>query len=336
MPKRTRVELAEVAAWPNLVTAFWRAARGKRHRPEVRRFEADLDGQLSYLQQGILGGTLELGDFHTFEIHDPKKRTIHAPAFRERVLHHALMALIGPRLDRSLVPESFACRVGKGTHAAIAHAHRQALQYPWSLAVDIRAYFASIDHSVLNRILARRLKGEGVLRLCRRIIASHGAGSGQGLPIGALTSQTFANLYLGSADRQLKTDARVLGQVRYMDDIVWWTKGRRDAKAVLEEVECHLREDLKLELKSPWRLQRSDRGVSFCGIRIFPDELRLSRRRRRRYRRARAQWESAFEAGVIDATTLQAGYSSALAITQGADAAAWRRRELARTPAPDV
>ena len=122
--RRSRATLTEVADLGNLARAFWLAARGKRTRPEVLAFTADLDRHLADLARDLLSGTVPVGDLRSFQIRDPKPRTIHAPCFRERVLHHALIAQIGPPLDRTLVDDTYACRPGKGTLAAVLRAQR--------------------------------------------------------------------------------------------------------------------------------------------------------------------------------------------------------------------
>jgi hypothetical protein len=175
-----------------------------------------------------------------------------------------------------------------------------------------------------------------VLHLIDRIIDSYETTPGRGLPIGALTSQHFANVYLAPLDRHLLEELRVPGLVRYMDDVVVWHHDRLSLRRVLEAVHLFTCERLKLEIKPNWQLQRSSRGLSLCGFRIHPARLGLSARRRRRYRRARAKWESAHRSGQIGAGALQAGYASALAISHGADAVAWRRRELEIRPPLDA
>jgi len=336
MPRRTIVGLEEVADLENLALAFWRAAKGKRNRPEVHAFEARLASELEALRTQILDLSVPVGRLRAFEIRDPKRRTIHAPCFRERVLHHALMAKIGPILDRALVDDTFACRDGKGSLAAVLRAQEHARRFPWYVQVDMRSFFASIDHEVLKRILRRRIKGAGTLALCDKIIDSYEAAPGHGLPIGALSSQHFANTYLSDLDRYLLEDLCAAAMVRYMDDVVWWVHEKADGLAGLKAVESFVRERLRLELKPERPIQRSLRGLSFCGFRIYPGALLVSRRRRRRYVRARQKWETAHALGVIDSRGLQAGYASALAITAHADAAAWRRKELRRHPAVDV
>jgi len=330
--KRSPVGLDAVADWHNLAAAFHRAARGKRSRPEVQRFAANLERELARLCREILAGTVAVGRGRRFRIHDPKPRLIHAPCFRERVLHHALMANVGPVLDRTLVDDTYACRVGKGALAVVQRAQHHARRWSWWAKIDIRAYFANIDHRILKDLLARRFKAPSLLRLMDRIIDAGADTPGKGLPIGALTSQQFANFYLAGLDRHLLEYCHVRGYVRYMDDIVWWGESRAAVRAALAEARIYATEHLALEVKEPTQIGRSAQGLSFCGYRILPGCLRLSRRRKDRYSACRRHWEDAYAAGLIDARTLQAGYAGARAITLHADAIAWRREQLRRVP----
>ncbi|WP_298364790.1 RNA-directed DNA polymerase [Azospirillum sp.] len=334
--KRSAVGLAEVADWHNLAAAVRRAARGKGRRDEVRCFQAALPNELAQLRADILDGSVMVGRTRAFQIRDPKPRIIHAPVFRERVLHHALIAEMGPVLDRGLIDDSFACRVGKGALAAVRRAQRHAERFPCYAQIDIRACFASIDHAVLRRLLARRFKDAALLALVGRIIDAHHAAPGKGLPIGALTSQHFANYYLNGLDRLLLERCRVRGMVRYMDDLVWWGDDRTAVRRALTEARAYALGELGLTVKDTARVGRSRDGLTLCGYRILPGRLLLSRRRKRRYAVARRHWEAAFAAGRIDANGLQAGYAAVLAITAHADAAAWRREQLRRHPLADA
>lgn len=330
--KRSPVTLADVADWQNLHAAFWQASRGKAARTDVAAFRADLERRLASLRRDILDGSLRLGETRTFRIHDPKPRLIHAPAFRERVLHHALMAHVGPVLDRALVDDTYACRVGKGALAAARRCQHHARRFPWYAKIDIRAYFASIDHVTLLAMLHRKFKDRPLLELIARIVDAHHDRPGKGLPIGALTSQHFANFYLSGLDRLLLERCRVGGMVRYMDDVVWWADSREAVREALGIAGRFVREDLLLDIKQPVQIGRSAAGLVFCGYRVLPGALLLSRRRKRRYAACRRKWERSFAAGQIDAAGLQAGYASALGITAHADAAAWRREQLRRQP----
>lgn len=335
MGRRSTVRLEDVAALDNLAAAFWRAARGKRRRPDVAAFAARLDAELAALQAEILAGRVPVGTMRVFRIRDPKPRTIHAPCFRERVLHHALMAHVGPVLERSLVADTFACRPGRGTLAAVRRAQELSRRHPVVAKLDVRAYFASIDHGVLLSLLRRRIQGAGVLGLLQRIVHSHQAAPGRGLPIGALTSQHLANLYLAGVDRRV-LDGHGLGLVRYMDDVLVWGPDFETVRRVVGEVVGYAAEVLRLEIKPGWQPVRVGRGVPLCGFRVYPDRLLLTPRRQRRYRQARRRWEAAYGLGLIDARTLQAGYAAARAVTAHADAAEWRRSDLERREPPDA
>jgi RNA-directed DNA polymerase len=278
---------------------------------------------------------VRVGQGHRFEIHDPKPRAIFAPCFRERVLHHALMNRIGPVLDRALINDSYACRAGKGTLAATARVHEHVRRFPWYAKMDVRAYFASIRHSILMERIRRRIKGDDVLALVGRIVAAHGEGSGQGLPIGALTSQCLANYYLDPLDRFLLEASATRGYVRYMDDFVFWTETRQDATRLVREAGEFLERTLALTAKASVQINRSARGITVCGYRILPGSIRLGRRRKRRYLESRRRCEAAYQAGTIDAAQLQRAHDAALAITAHAETRAWFRARALETSGVD-
>jgi RNA-directed DNA polymerase len=329
--KRSPVSLSDVADWVNLSAAFHRAARGKRTRGDVMAFAANLESELALLREQTLAGAVNVGEFQSFRIRDPKPRLIQAPAFRERVLHHALMAHIGPVIDRTLVFDCYACRDGKGPVAAVKRAQAHARRFSWFCQIDVRSYFASIDHEVLMRALRRRFKNRGLLALMERIVTSAPAAPGRGLPIGALTSQYCANLYLNGLDRLILEQAGARGYVRYMDDLVWWGPSRFAVREILAKARSYAEAELKLEVKTPVRVGQSAHGLCFCGYRILPDRLLLTRRRKQRYAACRRRGELAYARSLISARELQSHYASAYGMTAHADAAVWRREQLARS-----
>jgi hypothetical protein len=330
--RRSALDLETIADWRNLVRAFNSASRGKAERREVIVFAANLDRELAVMRSQLLGGDVTPGAMSSFWIRDPKLRLIHAPCFRDRVLHHALMSLAGPELESALIHDTYACRVGKGTLAAVRRCQHHARRFPTFTKIDIRRFFPNIDHGVLNALLERRFKNKRLLRILAGVIEAHSVAPGKGLPIGALTSQHFANFYLASLDRFILEGRRARGYVRYMDDSVWWDETPVEARATLDAARGFARERLLLEFKPPTMIGRSRDGLMFCGLRVLPGALRLSRRRRHRYASRRRFWEAAFCRGDIDAPALQRGYDSALAITAHADAASWRREQLRRRP----
>jgi RNA-directed DNA polymerase len=330
--KRTRIQLYDIAAYDNLLLATWKAARGKRARPDVAHFTAHLDSRLRQLAEDILQDKVPYGRYRQFYIHDPKLRLIHAACFADRVLHHAIMNHAEPVFERTLVPTTYACRPDKGVHKAVAQVQKNLQRFPWFVKVDIDGYFPSIDHARLFELLERRFKGRDFLALLWRIMDSYHARQGKGLPIGSLTSQHFANYYLDGADRFLLEHPRVCAQVRYMDDIIWWCVNKASAKEVLGELQAYLNAERLLQLKPDRRINRSQGGVTYCGYRVLPGTIRLPPRKQRRYRQLREQWEAAWQAGDINSRKLQEAYAAVYAITLHADSTAWRRRSLQLHP----
>lgn len=334
--KRTAISLQQIAAWPNLQAALWRAARAKRQRPEVRAFLADSDHQLQRLRQSILCGDAPRGDYRQFTIYDPKQREIHAACFADRVLHHAVMAVAGPTLERALIHDTYACLPGRGVHAAAKRAQQQLRRYPWYVKVDVAGYFPSIDHAILLQCLEQRFKGEAFLALLARLIVANGGAAGTGLPIGSLTSQHFANLYLDGADRFALEQLCVQAYVRYMDDMIWWCGSREQAKQSLLAFRLWLSEERLLNLHPHAQINRSAVGVSYCGYRISASALRLSPRRKQRYTAGRANVEQQWRLGGLSDLALQQGYDAVLAITLPAQSAGFRARNLQYQEAPDA
>jgi len=326
--RRSCISIEDVTLWHNLLGAVALAIRGKRDRPEVGSFMRQLDAHLAALSCELRAGNYRPAPLTEFTIHDPKTRRIRAPILRDRVVHHALMAKIGPVLDRALIDDTFACRVGKGTLAAVERVERLLRRFPWYAKLDVKAYFPSIDHSRLCAQLGRRFRDRGVLDVCAVIIDAYADAPGRGVPIGALTSQHFANHYLGPLDRFLMEAVRVGGMVRYMDDIVVFVDSRKACHEVVADTREFARTLLGLELHRI-QMQRSRFGVSFLGYRLDGQTRRPTLRRRRRFRAAIERWERAFRLGLIDASTLQRGTDAALAIVQDCQSARFRRRFLA-------
>lgn len=330
--KRVRVNILDIAGYNNLAPAAVKAARGKHNRPDVRCFFKYFDENLNQLRKDILAGNAPYGRYNCFTIYDPKKRTIHAACFEDRVLHHALINYVGPVLERSMVPCTFACRPGKGPLQASKWVQHCTRRFPWYVKTDIKSYFNSIDHNLLKKILGRSVKGEEVQKLIGQIIDSYRDSPGKGLPIGSLTSQHFANYYLDGLDRFIMEELRCCAYARYMDDMIWWCPDRQTAKTTLTIVKEWVSRDRLLDLKENDQINRSSRGVTFCGYRILPGMMRLSRRRCKRYTIKRNRWEKAYLDGLIDERQLQSAYASVYAGTVHADAREWRKEQLRKYP----
>jgi retron-type reverse transcriptase len=207
----------KLCSWNNLLLAYRKAAKGKRGHPNVAYFEYRLEENLLGIQSELRDFTYRPGPYASFHIHEPKRRLISAAPFRDRVVHHALCNLIEPVFERGFIFDSYANRVGKGTHRALDRAQEFSRRFPYILQCDIRQFFPSIDHLVLHATLSRKITDENVLWLCDQILASgvgvlseaydmvyfagddHSAISRpRGLPIGNLTSQFCLHLAAGT------------------------------------------------------------------------------------------------------------------------------------------
>lgn len=327
--KRLRVAIADLAGWQNLQLALWKAARSKRNRRDVIEYLRNGEDNLLNLQRDILNGTLALKRYRQFMISDPKPRKIIAVDFELRVLHHAIMNLIGTSLERSQIDNSFACLPGRGVHRAICKVQRGTRRAHWYVQIDIEKYFENIDHALLKKKLRRRFKGQEFIELLDCIIDSYQDAPGKGLPIGSLTSQYFANFYLERVDRMIQGFTGVSGYIRYMDDMVWFCHdrevSRKSLAKAIEEIGAE-----HLLVKSNRTIQPVSHGVSFCGYRVLPHRILLSTRKKRSYRDGLGKWQMKYTNGEISSLNLQRAYDAVHGVTTGADSLELRKKMLAQ------
>lgn len=325
--KRAGNLLAQMVDRDNLREATHKALRGKRARREAIAFTSRLDDNLATLSEGLRQGTFPFGSFHQFIIHDPKKRLISAPCFAERVAHHAIMNVCEPILDRWLIDDTFACRVGRGRIAALRRTQANAHRSRYFLKLDIRKYFDSISHRQLLQRLSRRFKDKQVLDLFAKIVGSFCGPLARGLPIGSLMSQHFANFYLGWFDRFIKETLHLPGYVRYMDDMAIWNDDKNVLREVLKTSATWLADELDLSLKDYPFVNRTQGGMDFLGCRVFPGHMVLNRRSRVRYR-AKLRWlEDQFQAGSLTELQLQQRATALTAFTRTEGVSSWRFRQ---------
>ena len=268
----------QVVNFENLFSAYGAAARGRRYKPSVLHYRQRLEEHLINTMNELTWKQWSPSRFKEVYVFDPKQRLISAPPFKDRVVHHALVQVIAPLFERKFIADSFACRTGKGTHAAkervehlTADAHKKWGEY-YVLKGDIKAYFHSINRGVLMELVERTISDKDVLWLIRGIVESDG--DEQGIPIGALTSQLFANVYLGALDHFLKDDLGVKMYVRYMDDFVVIHNDKEYLKQLLAEIDAFITNRLRLTLNPKTTIYKSGAGIchsiDFCGYRIWP------------------------------------------------------------------
>lgn len=315
-----------IAKWSTVAEAFCRAARGKRARPEVQAFMRDSERHRGQLIQELLAGDYRFSGYRAFPVRDTKTREIHAPSFRDRVVHHAIISVIGPILERGALEHSYACRQGRGHHAALRQARLWTRRGDWYGKMDVAKFYDSVDHASLRALLRRRFREGRLLALLNGLLASYETSPGKGLPIGALTSQYFGNFLLDQVDHRIKATGVAQRYLRYMDDMVAW--GSPDALSEVRAAAEHALADLNLRLKHGGEWNRCHQGVPMLGFVVYPNRLRLGKAGRRRLRRKTKTLEKAWEKGHIDEETLQHRGQALWAHACHGDDAAWRRTVL--------
>jgi RNA-directed DNA polymerase len=316
-----------IAAPENLRLAFFKACRGKRGKRAVLRYRDHLEVELKALGEELFAGEIEWGDYYSFEVADPKPRTIHAAPFKARVAQHAIINRCEPAFESYQIHDSYACRKGKGLDRALERAVGFSQPGDWFLQLDVRKFFDSIDHRALNHLLERRFKDRLVLRLLASIVDTFHVEPGKGVPIGNLTSQYFANHYLGLLDHFVKEELRVRRYTRYMDDFLLWSSSREQLRVFHRRIEDFLEEKLALAIKPPI-LGACSSGMTFLGYRVFPQGAQLARRTRDRFRRKGRRYVRRFERGEWDEAELARHMLPMLAFVRRGASRAFRQRAI--------
>lgn len=313
MPRKHDNLFEGIASFDALMTAARRAIKGKRGKPGPAAFQANLEMEILRLERDLQSGTYRPGRYKTIEIHDPKHRIVSAAPFRDRVVHHALCAVVEPIFERGFIFDSYANRRGKGTHRAVARYEDFRNRANHVLRADIYRYFPAIDHETLKLDLRRRIECERTLWLLDAIIDgsnrqepvyAYFPGDNlftprerrRGLPIGNLTSQFFANVYLNGLDHFVKEVLRAKGYLRYVDDFALF----HEDSAVLAEWQMRIGRflegrRLKLHPQKTYIAATID-PTPFLGYILEPGCRKLPednvRRFRNRLRGLRDRWRS--------------------------------------------
>ena len=301
----------------NLLRASRQAQKGKRFRDNVLAFNYHLEVSLHQLQTELTAQTYHPGPYRTFQVMEPKRRMISAAPYRDRVVHHALCNIIVPIFERTFIGDSYANRVGYGTHRALRRFTQFARSHRYVLQCDIRKYFPSIDHAILKAAIRRKIKCPDTLWLIDTIIDAsnpqepvleHFPGDDlitplnrrRGLPIGNLTSQFFANIYLNGFDHFVKEQLKAQSYLRYVDDFALFSDDRTFLQSARIAIEDYLA-TLRLRIH-PIKSQcfETRHGANFLGFRILPDQIRVRAENLRRARRRLHHQLTAYRHGNLD------------------------------------
>jgi RNA-directed DNA polymerase len=336
-----------VVSFENLLLAYRKARRGKAANSAVARFALDLEKELLRLQRELQEGSYRPGAYRLFRIYERKPRTIAAAPFRDRVVHHAVMNFMEPTLDRTFIHDSYACRRGKGVHAAVDRYQGWARTNAYALKMDVAQFFPSIDHQILKEKLRRRIKDRRVLALLDRIIDTspdlHPAPDyfpgddlltlldrGRGIPIGNLTSQFLANLYLDDLDQYVKQQLRVRAYLRYVDDMVALDDDKGRLAEVREAVRERLAADrLRLHPRKANISPTAD-GLDVLGYLVFPNHRRLRNDNGHRFSRRMRGFARAYAAGLIDLEDIKPSLQSWIGHAMHADTLRLRANIVSR------
>ena len=311
-----------VIGWDNLVLAAHKAHKGKRGKGCVQRFEFHLEAELLKLQNELTNGYYVPGDFTTHWITKPKPRKISAAPYRDRVVHHALMNVLEPILDRHFHPDSYACRKEKGTHAAANRLQKLMKHNRYALQCDIRKFFPSIDHEILKGMFRQLIRDKEALHLMdmvvdysneQELVNNYFSSDDlftpfyrrRGLPIGNLTSQWFANWYLNGLDHFITKQCSCGSYVRYCDDFVILAKDRKILIDLRYKIKDYL-DGIRLRLHTNRNFIRPVKaGLTFVGMRIWPYH-RLLRKDNIKSFKKRIKWmQKAYACGLIDSDYIQ-------------------------------
>ena len=301
----------------NLHQAWQTAQRGKGSRADVSAFSLRAESTLWDLQARLLEGRWQPSGYRQFTIYERKPRIICAAPFVDRIVHHALMQRTTPLLDTALHPHCYACRPGKGVHRAVSQYQRWARRYPYALQLDIRQYFPSINHELLCTKLRSLLPDERIRALAEQIVRSTPSNLGRdfllqgedlvqfsqrqvGLPIGNLTSQHWANLYLAELDHFIGESLFCKAYLRYVDDMTLLADDKAELWRWRDAIEKFLAALGLMLHPRKQRLTPTRCGINLLGYRVFPDYVRLRKDAGFRYRRRLCQLAQQYYRGLLD------------------------------------
>jgi len=305
-PEKDRTTINEVfdsiCDFEELYAAYRDARKQKRYRRDVMEYAEQLEANLITTQNELIWGTYEVGPYRPFYVTIPKLRLVMALQFRDRVVQHALYRRMNPFYDKLFIEDSYACRIGKGSHKAadrLQYWMRQVSRKPgapwYYLKLDISKYSYRVNHRTLLDILKTRITDERLLRLLEIIVNSEDtafglpAGMGPeecpeelwltdvGMPIGNLTSQLFANIYLNEMDQYAKHQMRIHYYIRYMDDIIILHQDKEELANFRDEIADFLRDNLQLDLNKKTAIRPVELGVDFVGYRIYATHRKLKK-----------------------------------------------------------
>ena len=339
----------QVVDYDNLYRAYLNARLCKRYRYEVLNFSAHLEDNLVKLQKELIDRTYTLGKYREFYIYEPKKRLIMAQPFKDRVVQWAIYQVLNPVFAQGYITDSYACIKERGTHKAVKRLHywlRQVGKKPekyYFLKLDISKYFYRIDHDVLMGILKRKIRDDDMIFLLDKIVNSSETNFGlppgkspgevkrsdrvseKGMPVGNLSSQMFANLYLNELDQYCKRTLGIHFYVRYMDDVIILHQDKDQLHEWIRIIDTFLKEKLQLDLNEKTCIRPITLGVEFCGYKIWNTHIKLRKSTALKMKRNLKKLQKEYAAGEVTVEEAKQTISSYLGILKHCDSYSLKR-----------
>lgn len=300
-----------------LLEAHNRASKGKKKKKEVILFEMDLETNIVKILNDIKNGTYKFGEYREFKVYEPKERIIKSLPYRDRIVHQwYIEEFIKPYFFPKFIKDTFACLDGRGTHLAVIkvrdYMRKMKRKYSnyYVLKCDIKKYFYSIDKNILKKILSNSISDRRILEFNDVVLDD---GSKVGIPIGNFTSQFFANIYLNDFDHYVKEQLKVKYYVRYMDDFILLLKTKEEAKDLKNIIETYLKTNLNIELNKKSSYFPSNKGIDFCGYKIFETHILLRKRFKIKFKKNILLWNKLNDEKRLDIKRMEMSLNSFLA-----------------------
>jgi retron-type reverse transcriptase len=322
----------EIISPQNLFLAWDEFKKNKRKKKDVQRFEWKLEENIFQLHRDLKSKKYKHGPYTSFHIQDPKQRHIHKATVRDRVLHHAIFKVVNPIFEPTFIAHSFSCRTGKGTHKGINDVFSMlrsisgnGFKLCFALKCDIKKFFDTVDHNILIGIIQKRIKDKNALWLLEEIIESFVSSQSnifqrKGLPIGNLTSQLFANIYLNEFDQFIKHNLRVKNYCRYTDDFAIVSDNKDHLSDLIPDIGYFLKQRLQLKLHpKKVTIRKFCQGIDFLGYIILPRYRVLRTKTRQRIFKKLSKRIVEYKSGVISGETLEQSLQSYLGVLSHAN-----------------
>jgi len=323
----------KIVSVENIFSAWDKFKLDKQEKQDVQQFEWQLEKNIFQLHRELKNKTYKHGAYVSFYIHDPKQRRIHKAVVQDRILHHAVFNIVNPIFEPTFIPNSMSCRVGKGTHKGVYNLYAKLRQVSkngfkpcFVLKCDIKKFFETVDHSKLLSILCRRIKDKDAMWLLEEIIGGFTSQCSnvffkKGLPIGNLTSQLFANIYLNEFDQFIKQNLKIKNYICYTDDFIIISTDKNYLKNLVLQIRAFLSDGLRLELHpKKVSIRKFSQGIDFLGYITLPHYRTLRTKTRKRIFKKFKRRIFEYKTGKITEQNLSQSLQSYLGVLSHANA----------------